>query len=217
VQRAAIVLPEKALPFERRGMDLANKPAWFERLSPLGKTPLLFVGGETFLESAATCECPDEVHAPSLHPGGALEGARLRARIGSSSPVPDAIDALYKAPDGSTLQARAARLRPRFERIDRPRENGPCVSEGRFCAVDAAFASALRSFDGIDRVDDFGLWAGLRPLLGWRAELAARPSVMSVVRSDDDALLQRFLAQRQSALSDRLQGARVEACPAPDA
>ena len=44
VQRVAIVLAEKAVPFERVTIDLAAKPAWFMALSPLGKTPVLQVG-----------------------------------------------------------------------------------------------------------------------------------------------------------------------------
>ena len=43
VQRAVIALTEKAVPFERRDVDLANKPEWFLRVSPLGKTPVLLV------------------------------------------------------------------------------------------------------------------------------------------------------------------------------
>ena len=34
VQRAAIVLAEKGVPFERLDIDLAHKPDWFLRLSP---------------------------------------------------------------------------------------------------------------------------------------------------------------------------------------
>jgi glutathione S-transferase len=36
VQRAAIVLAEKGVAFERRDVDLANKPDWFKAVSPLG-------------------------------------------------------------------------------------------------------------------------------------------------------------------------------------
>ena len=43
VQRAAISLAEKAVPFERVYVDLADKPAWFLGLSPLRKTPVLKV------------------------------------------------------------------------------------------------------------------------------------------------------------------------------
>ena len=37
VQRAVIALREKQVPFERIDIDLANKPEWFNALSPLGK------------------------------------------------------------------------------------------------------------------------------------------------------------------------------------
>ena len=43
VQRAAIVLAEKGVPFERVDIDLADKPDWFLKLSPLGKVPVLVV------------------------------------------------------------------------------------------------------------------------------------------------------------------------------
>ena len=37
VQRAAIVLAEKKVAFERIDIDLADKPDWFLAISPLGK------------------------------------------------------------------------------------------------------------------------------------------------------------------------------------
>ena len=41
VQRAVIALNEKGVPFERIDIDLANKPDWFLKISPLGKVPVL--------------------------------------------------------------------------------------------------------------------------------------------------------------------------------
>jgi glutathione S-transferase len=41
VQRAAIVLLEKGVAFERIDVDLTAKPDWFLALSPTGKVPLL--------------------------------------------------------------------------------------------------------------------------------------------------------------------------------
>jgi len=38
VQRAVISLTEKSASFERVYVDLANKPDWFQAISPLGKT-----------------------------------------------------------------------------------------------------------------------------------------------------------------------------------
>lgn len=36
VQRAAIVLLEKQVPFQRINVDLSDKPAWFVEISPTG-------------------------------------------------------------------------------------------------------------------------------------------------------------------------------------
>ena len=54
VQRAAIVLHEKGVPFERRDVDLADKPDWFLRVSPLGKTPVLLAATKARLPKADT-------------------------------------------------------------------------------------------------------------------------------------------------------------------
>ncbi len=56
VQRAAIALAEKGVPFDRANIDLTDKPDWFTALSPLGKVPLLKIGAAVFLESAAILE-----------------------------------------------------------------------------------------------------------------------------------------------------------------
>ena len=73
VQRAAIALDEKGVPFERINVDLANKPDWFRTLSPLGKVPLLKVdrreGPEAVLfESAVILEYLEETLPGPLHP-----------------------------------------------------------------------------------------------------------------------------------------------------
>jgi len=52
VQRAAIVLLEKAVPFEITYIDQTKKPDWFVKISPLGKVPLLKVNDTVLFESA---------------------------------------------------------------------------------------------------------------------------------------------------------------------
>ena len=70
VQRAAIALAEKGVDFERIDIDLANKPDWFLKLSPLGKVPVLVVEQdgreEVLFESAVIAEYLDETIAPRL-------------------------------------------------------------------------------------------------------------------------------------------------------
>src|SRR5262245_57375095 len=72
VQRAVIALTEKGVPFERIDIDLANKPDWFLKISPLGKTPVLQVGDRAIFESAVILEYLEDTQSPALHPADPL-------------------------------------------------------------------------------------------------------------------------------------------------
>jgi glutathione S-transferase len=204
VQRAAIVLAEKGLAFERREVDLSNKPAWFLAVSPLGKTPVLIVGGTPIFESAVICEYLDETAAPRLHPPDALERARHRAWIAFASSLLDAIGGFYSVADDVALEARARDIRQRFEQLEAALDGGPYFAGAAFSIVDAAFAPALRYFDVFDAIGEFGFWASLPKLAAWRAALAARLSVAQAVRPEYPALLTAFIARKPSALARRL-------------
>src|SRR3954469_16264362 len=78
VQRAVIALAEKAVPFERIDIDLANKPDWFLKISPLGKTPVLLVGDVAIFESAVILEYLEETQPVQLHPADPLTRAEHR-------------------------------------------------------------------------------------------------------------------------------------------
>jgi len=69
VQRAAIVLREKNIPFEFRHIEPDNRPDWFLAISPHKKVPVLRVDDAVSLfESSAINEYLDETVAPRLHP-----------------------------------------------------------------------------------------------------------------------------------------------------
>src|SRR6201994_5077136 len=87
VQRAVIALTEKGVPFERIDIDLANKPEWFLKISPLGKTPVLVVGDHAIFESAVILEYLEETQGHPLHPADALARAEYRSWIEFASAV----------------------------------------------------------------------------------------------------------------------------------
>ncbi|MCZ8255706.1 MAG: glutathione S-transferase family protein, partial [Polaromonas sp.] len=93
VQRAAIVLAEKEVAFERRYVDLENKPDWFKAVSPLGKTPVLMVDDDAIFESAVICEYLDDTLLPRLHQADALKRAQHRAWMEFGSGVLNTIAA----------------------------------------------------------------------------------------------------------------------------
>lgn len=58
VQRAIIALNEKGAEFDVVYIDLANKPDWFQKVSPFGKVPVLKVerdGKDQFFTPLCPC------------------------------------------------------------------------------------------------------------------------------------------------------------------
>lgn len=198
VQRAVIALAEKGVAHERTYIDLANKPAWFSALSPLGKVPLLLVDETVALfESAAICEYLEEtMPGPKLHPEAALERAQHRAWIEFASAALGDIWGFETAVDGAAAQAKAGDLKAKFAQIERVLGVGPYFAGSRFGLVDAAFAPVFRYFDVFDDIADFGIFADAPKVRNWRAALSVRPSVREAVTSDYAARLREFLKSR---------------------
>jgi glutathione S-transferase len=209
VQRAVIALTEKGVPFERIDIDLANKPDWFLKLSPLGKTPVLVVGDRAIFESAVILEYLEETQARPLHPADALARAEHRGWIEFGSAVLSDVAGFYAAKDESTFNAKAAQLEQKFARLEQ-RAAAPWFDGERFLLVDAVFGPVFRYFDVFDEIGDFGILANKPKLARWRASLAARPSVRGAVSADYPALLRDFIDKRQSWLS-QLQADRRKA------
>jgi glutathione S-transferase len=215
VQRAAIVLKEKGVPFVRRDVDLANKPDWFLACSPLGKTPVLLVDDAPIFESAVICEYLDETLAPRLHPEDALDRARHRGWIEFGSSLLNTIAAFYDARDEEGLAAQAARIRSHLARIEATLEttpgaapeSGPWFSGERFSLVDAVFGPVFRYFDVFDSLGDFRFFEGLPRTTAWRLALSGRASVRAAVHPDYPSWLRDFLHGRGSALSRMMDGA----------
>jgi glutathione S-transferase len=216
VQRAAIVLAEKGVPFERRWVDLADKPQWFRAVSPLGKTPVLLAGAVAVFESAVICEYLDETRAPQLHPADALERARHRAWMEFGSTVLACIAGLYGARDAPALQARRAELRARFEQLEPVLDpRGPYFGGHAFGLVDAAFAPVFRYFDAFEALGEPALFDGLPRVQSWRSALAQRASVLAAVPPDYPQRLERFLRERGSELSRRIAAAQDQSVGSP--
>lgn len=212
VQRAAIVLAEKGISYERQDIDLAAKPDWFLKLSPLGKVPVLVVeqdGREQALfESAVIAEYLDETAAPRLHPEDPLERARYRAWIDFASATLADIYGYYTAPDAAAFRARSDALHAKFAWLEEAQGEGPFFAGERFALVDAAFAPAFRYFDLFDRITGPLLFEGRPKLSAWREALAGRPSVRGAVAADYLDRLRDFVRAKDSHLA-RLELALV--------
>jgi glutathione S-transferase len=201
VQRAVIALTEKGVPFERIDIDLANKPDWFLKLSPLGKTPVLVVGDKAIFESAVILEYLEETQPNQLHPADALARAEHRGWIEFGSAVLNDIAGFYAAKDEATFKAKIEQLEQRFARLEERAVAAPWFDGEKFSLVDAVFGPVFRYFDVFDEIGDFGILAGKPKLAQWRKNLTARPSMRGAVSADYPALLRDFIDRRQSWLS----------------
>ena len=201
VQRAVIALTEKGVPFERVDIDLDNKPDWFLKISPLGKTPVLLVGDKAIFESAVILEYLEETQPKPLHPADPLARAEHRAWIEFNSIVFGDIWGLEVATDEAAFAAKAKQLAGRLALLEQRVVGAPWFDGERFSLVDAVFGAAFRYFDVFDAIGDFGIFANKPKLVQWRKRLRERPSIRGAVSADYNDLLRAFLKRKGAWLS----------------
>lgn len=119
VQRAAIILHEKAVGFDRIDIDLAAKPDWFLAISPTDKVPLLKVRAEqeefVSFESVPICEYLDETQdGATIHPTDPLLRAQHRAWFEIGTGTLGEAWQLLNAKDGETASLRVEALQARL-------------------------------------------------------------------------------------------------------
>ncbi|WP_167514520.1 glutathione S-transferase family protein [Mesorhizobium intechi] len=214
VQRAAISLTEKGVPFERVDIDLADKPDWFKAISPLGKVPLLRVrqnGDETTIfESAVILEFLEETQAKPLHPADPYARARHRAWIEYGSAILNAIGRLYSAPTEVGFLAECRALSAMFDRLEAELagdalRSAPWFAGHRFSLVDAVYGPVFRYLDAFDRIGDFSILDGKPHVQAWRKALNDRPSIKHAVAPDYPQRLHAFLQAKGSFLSSLIR------------
>jgi len=206
VQRAAIALREKSVPFERVVIDLANKPDWFVKISPLGKVPLLRVprpeGGESILfESNVICEYIEETQpGPRLHPEDPLQRAEHRAWMEFGSAILSDLWGYETTRDAEVFEQKRLALAAKFERVEAALGAGPFFAGERFSLVDAVFAPVFRYFELFDDLHDSHVFDKTPKLSAWRQSLRQRPSVRDAVAPEYREQLRAFLEKHEAHL-----------------
>ncbi|TGN08141.1 glutathione S-transferase family protein [Leptospira ilyithenensis] len=155
VQRSVITLLEKKADYEIKYIDLANKPDWFLKISPLGRVPVLQLGEHVLFESAVINEYLDEVNPPSLHPRVPIEKAKQRAWIEFASSVNVDQYMLTLTKDKVEFDKKLSDLNSKFSQLEAILPNGFSDSlyfGGKtFQLVDTSFAPAFMRFDFLEK------------------------------------------------------------------
>jgi glutathione S-transferase len=205
VQRAVIALTEKGVSFERIDIELAGKPDWFLKISPLGKVPVLQVatdaGDVALFESNVICEYIEDTQGGAkLHPQDALKRAQHRAWMEFGSTILSELWGLETTGDPAIFESKRQAITAKFARVEEALGAGPFFAGKGFSLVDAVFAPIFRYFDVFDRLIDLSVFADTPKVRAWRNQLAQRASVRTAVGPDYPQLLHAFLVRHDAHL-----------------
>ena len=215
VQRAAIVLREKNIPFEFRHIEPDNRPDWFLAISPHKKVPVLRVDDTVSLfESNAIAEYLDETIAPRLHPDDPVLRAINRAWTDFVPTFASAVTATGYAEDEAAYKAAAEKIPLPFERLERALEKqgaGPFFNGAKYSLVDAAYAPFLQRYLFLDRVKRIGHMEKFPRLEAWAVALVNRASTHSFPPDEFEALYRRNVKRRNKWVSQFIEDVQVAA------
>src|SRR5262249_2980618 len=206
VQRAAIVLQAKKVPYDITYIDRDQRPTWCLAISPHSKVPVLRVDEkEALFESNAIAEYLDETAAPRLHPEDSIVRARNRAWTDYVPTFASAISGAMYSDSEEEFAAKAAKISGPFGKLEEAlakRGNpGPYFNGPKFSLVDAAYAPFLQRYTFMDRLRPVGVIEKFPLLAAWRDALLAAPAVKASTVSNIEAVWQENLILRKRWLS----------------
>ena len=207
VQRAAIVLRAKQIPYEITYIDRDNRPDWFLKISPHSKVPVVVIDGkEALFESNAIVEYLDETASPRLHPEDALARARNRAWTDYVTDFAEAISVTAYSDSEEEFTRNAAGIAKPFGRLEdalsRRGHDGPYFNGAKFSLVDAAYAPFLQRYTFMDRVKQVGAIEKFPRLAAWRDALLANAAVKASTVPNIEAVWQENLIVRKRWLGN---------------
>ena len=219
VQRAAIVLQAKQVPYDITYIDRDKRPDWFLAVSPHSKVPVLQIDGkEALFESNAIAEYLEETAQPPLHPEDPIARARNRAWTDYVPTFASAISNTMYSDSEDEFKAKAAKMSDPFKKLEEAlgkRGNaGPFFNGAKFSLVDAAYAPFLQRYTFMDRLHPVGLIEKFPLLAKWRDALLAAPAVKKSTVSNTEAVWQENLILRSRWLAkfvaaDKVRGAAL--------
>jgi glutathione S-transferase len=215
VQRSAIVLREKNMPFEFRHIDPDNRPDWFLAISPHKKVPVLRVDDSISLfESSAINEYLDETIAPRLHPEDPVQRAVNRAWTDYVPTFSSSVTGCAYADDETSYNEAIGKIPGAFERLERALEKqgaGPFFNGAKYSLVDAAYAPFLQRYFYLDRIRPLGVIEKFPRLNAWAEDLLERPSTHSFPEPEFEALYRFNVKRRKKWLSQFIADEAVAA------
>jgi glutathione S-transferase len=190
-QRTHLALREKGLDYEHTEVDLKNKPAWFEEVSPYSKVPVLKSGDQVVYESTIINEfLEDSFPEPALMPSDPFQKAQARVWIDySNTRFIDAIYDLLGAKDAAAQAEQAAKLTGCMEYME---DHGlaalgsdPFWLGTEVSLVDIAYWPFFERLPAVTHYRGVGIPERCTRLKAWAVAMEARDSVQSTMHQPD--------------------------------
>ncbi len=199
-QRTHMALIEKGLDFTVREVDLANKPAWFEDISPTSKVPVVKIAGEIVWESAIANEyIEDKFPDVPLLPDDPW--LRARARIWIEYCNTRWVEDFYALLEAKDAQRRAElgdRVRQDLRHMETKGmatlSSGPFWLGSSVSLVDLAFWPFFERFPLLSHYREVTIPEDCQRLRRWCDKMAARPSVRQTMH-DASWYIERYRAR----------------------
>lgn len=196
VQRSVITLLYKDVPFDITYIDLAEPPAWFLKISPFGKVPVLRVDDDTVLfESAIINEFIDDVTPGALMPEEPLLRAKNRGWVQFGEQCIIDQYQLTTAKDEKTWDELLDRAHRNLAKVEAIFGDGPYFNGESLSLVDAAYAPLFMRYALLREHADLMPAEDFPRLRAWSDTLLALPAVQNSVVDDFPELLAAYLRE----------------------
>ncbi|MET1253574.1 glutathione S-transferase family protein [Aliikangiella maris] len=201
VQRSVITLLKKEIDFKISFIDLANKPDWFLKISPLGKVPVLKYGDTVIFESAVINEFLDEVTPSSLLPTDPLEKAVMRGWIEFSGQVLLSHYGTMIANTHEDFQKSLADLKSKLGRLEEIASDNATYFNGQsFTLLDSAIAPLFVRLNYYLKYFQIDVLSDFPKLNAISRYLCAQSYVQKSVDDKFDNDYRNYLASKNSIL-----------------
>ncbi len=199
--RVEMVLIEKNIPYEKVEVDLANKPDWFLKDSPLGKVPLLYVGDKVLFESLAICEYLEEAFPEiPLHPQDPYTKAWHRSWMEFSSGILAGTFGMIFAQNQEQFDIKKAEIVARLAIFDKYMKFNPYFDGNKFLLVDICMASVFKPLTFIDNKFTLEIFDLYKNVASYVEGAVTRGSLHKALPSDYEDLFKSFIERKKSHL-----------------
>ncbi|MBW4553317.1 MAG: glutathione S-transferase family protein [Aphanocapsa sp. GSE-SYN-MK-11-07L] len=190
--RSRLTLLEKQVPFKLIEIDLQNKPANFQEISPYGKVPVLKHGEHRVWESAIVNEYLEETFPePPLLPKNPIQRAQARIWINfADTRLFAAIGRLLYSQDSQPQTAILKELTEHLQFIEQEglrkiSDADPYWLGADISLVDLTYYPWFEQIGVLEHFRGFQLPAGLDRLQEWWQTMANRESVRAIAKPQE--------------------------------